>query len=606
MLQRKVLIMSNNKINIIIVDSGVDTSHKRFQGIPVIGFSFQNKTLMEDFADEYGHGTAIFDIIKSVSDFANIINIKIPNIENSVCEEELIHVLQYIEAHLKCNILNLSLGINVCKHYDLLKKCCDDLIENGTIIVAAFDNNGAISYPAAFPDVLGVVSGARCNKINDFQYYEDDVVNIAAKGSIQRVAWKNSQYLLVGGNSFACAHVAVQVAHFMKNGQLTIAEVREKFRKISISEHKCKNSESGSFELKIKRAAIFPFNKEMHSLIRYPHLLSFELVDVYDVKYSFTVGATTSFLMNDMSVKNYIIKNISEVDWDSFDTLIVGHTNRLSSLLNDKEIKKRIINEAISRKKQIYSFDDLAGWGYKNSESVYFPVVTYKNLPPFRFGMLYRISKPVVGVFGTSSQQGKFTLQLKMREILLTNGYRVGQVGTEPSSILFGMDYCYPMGYNSSVYLKEYDQIRYLNYIMNGLCQKEPDIIIVGSQSGTVPYDIANINLFNSSQFHFLMGTQPDCVVLTINPFDDFSYIQRTMTFIESSVRCKVVSLVIFPMDLKKDWSGIYGKKKKLSTDAINSIKRSLYEHFKVPVFELGNENDMIEMVDIVTDFFSR
>ena len=89
--------------------------------------------------------------------------------------------------------------------------------------------------------------------------------------------------------------------------------------------------ESNSFELKIKRAAIFPFNKEMHSLIRYHHLLSFELVDVYDVKYSFTVGASTSFLMNDMSVKNYIIKNISEVDWDSFDTLIVGHTFRDAS-----------------------------------------------------------------------------------------------------------------------------------------------------------------------------------------------------------------------------------------------------------------------------------
>ena len=113
--------MNNEKINIIIVDSGVDTSHKRFQGISVIGFTYQNGSLTEGFRDEYGHGTAVFDIIKSVSDFANIINIKIPNIEKSVCEDDLIHVLQYIKANLKCDILNLSLGINVCNHYNLLK-----------------------------------------------------------------------------------------------------------------------------------------------------------------------------------------------------------------------------------------------------------------------------------------------------------------------------------------------------------------------------------------------------------------------------------------------------------------------------------------------------
>lgn len=596
--------MNNEKINIIIVDSGVDTFHKRFQGISVIGFTYQNGSLTEGFCDEYGHGTAVFDIIKSVSDFANIINIKIPNIEKSVCEDDLIHALQYIKTNLKCDILNLSLGINVCNHYNLLKKCCDELIEEGTIIVAAFDNNGAISYPAAFPNVLGVVSGSQCNRINDFQYYNDDVVNIAAKGSVQRVAWKNAQYLLIGGNSFACAHVTVQTARFMKDGYLTVSEIKEKFRAISISQQEFKCINTPIYKMKIKRAVIFPFNKEMHSLIRYHHLLNFELIDVYDVKYSFTVGASTSFLMNDMSVKNYIIKNINDIDWESFDTLIIGHTNTLSSLINDKKVKKNLLHEALSRKKQIYSFDDLTGLGYNNTESVYFPVVTSKNLPPFRFGMLYRISKPVVGVFGTSSQQGKFTLQLKIREILLENGYHVGQVGTEPSSMLFGMDYCYPMGYNSSVYIKEYDQIRYLNYIMNDLCEKNTDIILVGSQSGTVPYDTANIKLFNSTQFHFLMGTQPDCVVLMINPFDDFSYIQRTIAFIESSVRCRVISLVIFPMDLKKDWSGIYGKKNVMSDDALNNLKTSLSDYLELPIFVLGSDNDMDELVDIIIDYF--
>ena len=100
------------------------------------------------------------------------------------------------------------------------------------------------------------------------------------------------------------------------------------------------------------------------------------------------------------------------------------------------------------------------------------------------------------------------------------------------------------------------------------------------------------------------MGTQPDCAVLMVNPFDDFSYIQRTKAFIESSVRCKVLSIVIFPVDLKKNWSGIYGKKNILSDDALNKLKKSLSEYLEVPIFALGNDNDMDKLVDIVIDYF--
>ena len=77
--------------------------------------------------------------------------------------------------------------------------------------------------------------------------------------------------------------------------------------------------------------------------------------------------------------------------------------------------------------------------------------------------MLYRIATPIIGVFGTSSKQGKFTLQLKLRELLLKQGYSVGEIGTEPTSQLFGKEYVFPMGYNSTVYIEHNDIISYLN-----------------------------------------------------------------------------------------------------------------------------------------------
>ena len=177
--------------------------------------------------------------------------------------------------------------------------------------------------------------------------------------------------------------------------------------------------------------------------------------------------------------------------------------------------------------------------------------------------MLYRISRPVIGVFGTSSRQGKFTLQLKLRELFLERGYSVGQIGTEPSALLYGMDYVFPIGYNASVHIAGFDTIRYLNHIINVLCEKDNDIILLGSQSGTVPFDTGNLVQYNIPQYEFLLGSQPDIVILCINPFDDFDYIVRTIKFIESSVDCKVLSLVVFPMTIKDDYFVTFGGKKR-------------------------------------------
>jgi hypothetical protein len=44
------------------------------------------------------------------------------------------------------------------------------------------------------------------------------MINIGAKGGIQRLAWDKPDYLMLGGNSFACAHVTVQAAQFMSQG----------------------------------------------------------------------------------------------------------------------------------------------------------------------------------------------------------------------------------------------------------------------------------------------------------------------------------------------------------------------------------------------------
>lgn len=603
---------NKKKIRIFIIDSGVNRTHKIFNQENIKSFSYNNGSFVysEEDNDSYGHGTAVTGIISRCNCDTEITVIGIPGLEEGLEENTLISVLHYIYESCNADIINLSLGINVCENYHELYNVCKALTDYGVIIISAFDNSGAISYPAAFDNVIGVTSGTVCNKINHFEYIHDHIVNIAAKGNIQRVAWSHPEYIMIGGNSFACAHVTAQAAEFMHKGAKTKDEILNKFKQISVKQHGSENSASMKIQRKenklfaINKAALFPFNKEMHSLVRYSPLLSFEITDIYESKYSATVGATTTHLMKDSLVKDIRIKNIDFIEWDRFDTLILGHTDELSYLIDKEELKNNLIGEALKKNKKIYSFDDLKRSGCENNDQVFYPAVTERDLPPNRFGMLYRISKPIVGVFGTSSRQGKFTLQLKLRELLLACGYNVGQIGTEPSALLYGMDYVFPMGYNSSVYIKEFDTVRYLNYIINNLCMRDKDIIIVGSQSGTVPYDTGNIVQYTIPQYHFLLGTQPDAVILCINPYDDFDYIKKTIKFIEACTDCKVIALVVFPMNIRDGWSGIYESKKTMSDEELDTLKKTLYRYFHIPIFALGNEKDMGNLSEHVINFF--
>lgn len=56
------------------------------------------------------------------------------------------------------------------------------------ILISAYDNAGAISYPAAFPEVIGVDSDIRCTRWDDFLVIEgeNDNITVYAKGGNHR------------------------------------------------------------------------------------------------------------------------------------------------------------------------------------------------------------------------------------------------------------------------------------------------------------------------------------------------------------------------------------------------------------------------------------
>lgn len=589
-------------MNIAIIDSGT----KDYENITK-GYNFRvkgdNEIIIENnFHDTYGHGTAVYSIIKKNNEECNYYIFKVIDQNDTIDEKFICTALEYIFNNLDIDIINMSLG-TVSLSDDRMYNICKRLYDKGVILVSAFDNEGAISYPAAFDCVIGVDGSDLCRKVDDFIFYEDKILNVAAKGGMQRVKWCEPDNIIVKGSSFACAHATNKIVNIYKNGIKSFEEILEYFKSIAIQIIAYEEKEEKVFEYKIDRAVIFPFNKEMHNFVRYPELLDFKVMEVYDTKYSSNVGRKTTDVMIDKSVKEYCIKNIDDIKWDLFDTLVIGHTEKLLSYIGKENIVDSLIKEAINRGKNIYSFDRIDKAEYKN-DNIYFPAVIDKYLPPLREGKLFYINKPVLGIFGTSSKQGKFTLQLELRKRLIDEGYQVGQLGTEPNALLFGLDCVYPVGYNRMVCLDEEEQIRYLNYKMNEIADGN-DLIIVGSQSGTVPYEYKNTSYYTYEQVNFLMATNPDAVVLCINYYDEINYIRRSINVIEQLGECKVLGLVVFPMIPEQTWKGMYGKRRKIRGTEAEEIKTMIIRSTGKNAYILGDSNDMKELMNKIIGFFS-
>ena len=606
--------MLNEKIicDIVIVDSGLffnnNESVASINGIYFYADDNENIVHDRNIADRIGHGTAVYNIINPKKTNNSCYIIKIFDEDRLFTNENiLLHALKHIENNICCKIINLSVGINILYQYQELYDICLRLTQKNILIVSAFDNEGAISYPAAFDMVIGVISDDKCIKKTEVVAINHPIINIGAKGSLQRIVWKDSKSILATGNSFACAHVSRLLLNYLKtmdaeNARRALYENAVYTYDFNFDNNIYETCSPVNF---YKKAVLFPFNKEMHSLVRFSHLLHFEIVDIYDVRHSARVGAGTNHLLKINKKDNYIIKNINDIDWNSFDTLILGHTRELRMLLKNDSIIDSIIEKSFSIGKYIYSFDKITlPTNIPFDCNHYFtPTIKSEHINKIPYGYLYCNKTPTLGVFGTSSRQGKFSLQLLLREMFIRDGYKIGQIGSEPTSFLYGMDACYHFGYDSNNKIIRYDAISYLNDVIHKISNKSVDIIISSCQSGTVTPFFNNLSYYNFAQYEFLLGTQPDAVLLCINSTDDMALIKRTINFIESSTDCKVLSLVLFPINHMDPADVDFNKP--INIAKINKIKILVTEEIALPIFVLGDQEEMNQLYTSVINYFN-
>ncbi|MYD61570.1 MAG: S8 family serine peptidase [Gemmatimonadetes bacterium] len=620
-----------SRIRIAIIDSGIDASHSGVRDVAGgvhIQIGEEGKVVLsDDYYDCVGHGTACAGIIRKKAPDAALYSVRIFDESLIADGRALIAAIQWCIDN-EMDVVNLSLGTTDVTFKASLQEVCRKAIDAGVILVAAESNDGYESYPAIFSEVIGVTGGA-IYEPDGFYYRKDQRIECVARGDEQRVCWLNGKHIMTGGNSFAAPHITGIIARLLEqHPKCSVQDIRLLLKEKALSEISQDRNKSKSdpqiirkdFQedyAHIKKAVLYPYNKEMHSMVRYRDLLAFEIVGVADPIGKGMVGKDTGKVIGESHANLRISPNIRSTLADA-DTLILGYVDQLSRI-RKRDFLREYVQLALDEECHVFSFQaldptvygDLYDIADKKGLRLSYPHVPGEEIAQAiqNFNALPPVDVPVLSVMGTSSQQGKFTLQLALRRKLIQKGYKVGQIGTEHHSRLFGMDAAFPMGYASPLKLPFQHYIPYLDYKMREICQRtQPDIILTGSQSGTIPYHVQEHSTHCLSSLAFLLGVKPDACILVVNSIDAEEYIRDTIDGIRAVCKAPTISLAMG--DHEKHIRTAYGRSmitpKKMAQSQIDRHLKKLQDSFCVPAIEILSETGQQRLVKTVIQYFSK
>ena len=620
-----------SQIRIAIVDSGIEASHTGVGdvagGVHIQIGKDSETVFLDDHADCTGHGTACAGIIRKKAPDAALYSVQIFDASLMADGRALIAAIQWCIDN-DIDVANLSLGTTDVTFKKALQKVCRKAVDAGVILVAAESNDGLESYPAVFPEVIGV-TGSAIHEVDGFYYRKDHCIECVARGDDQRVCWLNGKHIMTGGNSFAAPHITGIIARLLEqHPKCSVQDIRLLLKEKALNEisqdrnkskpdrqaHRKDFQEDHAY---IKKAVLYPYNKEMHSMVRYRDLLAFEIVGIADPIGKGIVGKDAGKVIGELQADLRISPNIRSTLADA-DTLILGYVDQLSRI-RKRDLLREYVQSALDEGCHVFSFQaldptiygDLYELADKKGLRLAYPHIHREELAQAiqNFNALPPVDVPVLSVMGTSSQQGKFTLQLALRRRLIQKGYKVRQIGTEHHSQLFGMDAAFPMGYASPLKLPFQHYIPYLDYKMREICQRtQPDIILTGSQSGTIPYHVQEHSTHCLSSLAFLLGVKPDACILVVNSIDAEEYIRDTIDGIRAV--CKAPTILLAMGDHEKHIRTAYGRSmitpKKMAQSQIDQHLKKLQDTFCMPAIEILSERGQQRLVETVIQYFSK
>jgi hypothetical protein len=625
-------------MKIAIVDSGIDINHKRLKNCKINGITIKGKgnesEIIEGYSDIVGHGTGIAAIINKVIPDVELFAIKIFDQSLFTSERVLIDALKYCQKK-DIKIINLSLGILTTNPSQELIEICRKLYQENVIIVSA---SSYIlkdkSFPAFLDEVFGVTGGHI--KSNDtYGHIPNYPIEFIAKGSLQRVAYSNNGFKITDGPSYACAYFTGIIAntlkeypelgisidilkkHLINNADPSVTPLQfiaGSNNQLSIvkgdSEHFISMLLNHEDRFKwVGKMALFPSSeKEMQAFFKFPDLVRFPLVKYFDYPKSLKNNNTNITKPQDTLP--------GDSDFEEFDTLVLGYFHEHLFQANVK-YGFDLLHEAIKHNKNIFVFDK----SLKNyideyikdknySGKIYLPHINGNIYVRFKYFEHFKPTKtPVLCFIGTGSKTGKFTSQLKIKQLLKNQGYTVSHLSTEPQGELFGSVFSFPYGYNETIELDKQNWSPFIRSFIKAVEYfNKPHLLITGSQGWSFP-PIVNFEPSGSEfdTLNFIFGVQPDAVICAINPNDSIEFIKQHTHYLNLFTRAKIIFYTITPWINKIDNEDkIYNTIECLDKVQLNEKIAFFNKNLDAPVIDVMDFKNNTYITEAIENFFTQ
>lgn len=351
-----------------------------------------------------------------------------------------------------------------------------------------------------------------------------------------------------------------------------------------------------------KRAAIFKYNKEFYSLLRFQELTPYKLQVVFDEVISL---ADASEYIQGQKTKIPVINDINKIVQFDFDVLI------LTCALNfETEVAffKALMRTAVAKNIPVLSlYDDVLQYdifdGANVNENNFYRI----GLPlpatiPATVLSPEACPKNVLGVFGTDTVQGKFTTQLYLREAL-KKYMRVAHWATEPTGCLLGADVGYSRADES---LTENQRLAFERSVLQKLATNSK-LVITGGQNSIVFVTSDGTKETNSSTFIF-DTLLPRFIVLTVSVDTPMHLVEESIAYVKEladkhHIQTRVVALAM--MGGRKIHGGRWTETYFAHVDAgtVETAKQKLKDSFNLPLYIVPDEIDGLAKEIAAIDF---
>ena len=202
-------------MRVAVVDSGIEYDH------PAVGGQVRGGVIIEwdETAENYvrydpddqpqdasGHGTACAGIIHALAPEAELYSVRVLGKNMSGRAIQFAAGLDWAVEN-GMHVANLSLCTSRQEYYALFHEITDSAYFKNVVLVSAASNLPEPSYPSLYSSVVSVAAHTAHDPLT-YYYNPSPPVEFGAPGVDVRVAWKDRQYIIGTGNSFAAPYIA--------------------------------------------------------------------------------------------------------------------------------------------------------------------------------------------------------------------------------------------------------------------------------------------------------------------------------------------------------------------------------------------------------------